>query len=60
MRQVRVQKVDGRTFFPDKAVDALFNVEASDGDGRWTTVSTHLSPDGAEKKRESLINYLQE
>ena len=56
MNQFRVKKVDGRTFFPDKAVDALFNVEVSDVDERWTTVSTHLSPEGAEKKKESLIN----
>lgn len=51
MRQVRVKKVDGRTFFSDRAVDELFNVEVSDENGCWTTVSTHLSPEGAEKKK---------
>ena len=56
MNQFRVKKIDGRGFFADREVDALFNVEVSDGDGRWTTVSTHLSLEGAEKKRESLIN----
>ena len=58
MNQFRVKKVDGRGFFADREVDALFNVEVSNGAGRWTTVSTHLSPEGAEKKLRRVLEQL--
>lgn len=53
--KLRVKKTDGRTFFPDQELSELFNVEASEDGKRWTTVSTHLSAEGAEKKL--LVQY---
>lgn len=48
----RIKKIDGHGFFPDKDLDELFNVEASEDGERWFTVSTHLSAEGAEKKKQ--------
>ena len=50
MCSFRVKKIDGSGFFTDNYTGDLFTVEYTENEGEsWSTLSTHLSFEGADK-----------
>lgn len=56
MDYFKISKIDGRGFFLDNYTGDLFAVEFTQNNGKsWTTFSTHLSPEGADRKMRGYV-----
>lgn len=56
MDYFKVSKIDGNGFFADNYTGDLFTVEFTQDNGKsWTTMSMHLSFEGADKKMREYV-----